>query len=103
MKESKHTPGPWSVIGMVSGHVQKIVTCDAHGNTAANIATLDIQDSKIKKSNARLIAAAPELLASLERSLERLNAANAARTEKQGRFMVSDIEAAIAKAKGVAP
>ena len=50
--QSKHTPGPWSVVEYNEGR------------------NMDIQDSKgagvLTKDNARLIAAAPDLLAALE-------------------------------------
>lgn len=57
--ETKHTPGPWSWIKM---HGQHIVEC--RKETVAHIDTLN-------ESDADLIAAAPELLAEVEISLER--------------------------------
>jgi len=97
MKASKHTPGPWK-IKRFAHHPDF-----SHGaiTIMPDIACLQVPEmDTASEANASLIAASPELLAALERSLERLNSANAARTDKQGRFMVSDIEAAIAKAKG---
>lgn len=57
----QHTPGPWDVTP--SGfHVY-----DAHGSVTADCAQPDVRRLEERKANARLIAAAPELLAMVER------------------------------------
>jgi len=65
MSESKHTPGPWKVIhGTVQLHVY---------GPALSICTVGMSEydktkpvgTETEKANARLIAAAPELLATL--------------------------------------
>jgi len=61
MNEAKHTPGPWSYdceMGFVLSEARDIIHED-HG----------IMTDDEDRANARLIAAAPELLAELERSL----------------------------------
>ncbi|MBK8225401.1 MAG: hypothetical protein IPK73_30675 [Candidatus Obscuribacter sp.] len=63
---TKHTPGPWSA------HAQEII-----GNTGELIATIELTDGMDpgeSYANARLIAAAPELLEALEGMSGFLNA-----------------------------
>lgn len=62
---SKHTPGPWTSDVMVS-------ICGAY-EAGLNIGFLSTQDAKRREegeANARLIAAAPDLLAVLEAAVE---------------------------------
>jgi len=85
-KNIKHTPGPWGVKGWrvtIPGTGE--VTLAAPGVTTA---TAD--------ANARLISAAPELLAALEFCSDALN------TEAGGLYEahIKQARAAIAKAKG---
>lgn len=80
-----HTPGPWECSGiaiMAGGHC--IATCDTE---AANTS------DKINKANARLIAAAPDLLALVQEVLSDELASLAPGTIERAR-------AAIAKATG---
>lgn len=56
---SKHTPGPWQVLGRSIMDAQKDPICDM--NLPVNRA-----DAKVQAANARLIASAPELLEALE-------------------------------------
>lgn len=62
MSDTKHTPGPWNAVELEDGN---IVT----GNTrhCGNVCELDLGTES--DANARLIAAAPELLEALERAL----------------------------------
>lgn len=63
MSAAKHTPGPWQV-----NHADPFQVCDADGETrgCAPIATMHGTYAE-KRANARLIAAAPELMEALER------------------------------------
>ncbi len=69
MAEAKHTPGPWH-LGSLPPPGWRYIT-DSDGDVIAAVAewcedgTLHME-FKNAKSNARLIAAAPELLASLQ-------------------------------------
>lgn len=103
MSESKHTPGPWQVnSGMVEtayDHMCKTPGCGtkipiAYMDREAGNGTMPVEWD----SNARLIAAAPELLAELEGMVK---------VWKMGwkvdkATYIADAEAAIAKAKGAA-
>ena len=92
---NKHTPGPWGVKGWrvtIPGTGE--VTLAAPGVTTA---TAD--------ANARLISAAPELLAALEWALKNLEEIAIPEFEFQGRVTSMNeaaikARAAIAKAKG---
>lgn len=107
--DTKHTPGPWKVSQNVSRHVVGpnggIVTCgeltwDGPGSSA------------VADANARLIAAAPELLEALRRMEVAANTVAYCHDKHRGNFaaalseMESDAEAAravIAKATGSVP
>ena len=94
---SKHTPGPWRVVDSWNDHMvegqngEEIIWQDGPHNTPT-----------INEANARLIAAAPDLLEALE---DLILLAQAVMHENGG-YMVddelSDARAAIAKAKGEA-
>ncbi len=64
MKKQQHTPGPWRVTYdgtayFVQEHLKiEVLSVDEHGNPC--------KWSKEREGNARLIAAAPELLEALE-------------------------------------
>ena len=101
-----HTKGPWSAIAVCPG-----VTADI-GGLPTSICTMDYQRHSLPQhricrdesvANARLIAAAPDLLAALEGILALGNAEiERPLTMRSGWQKVeSDIRAAIAKAKGV--
>lgn len=67
MSKPKHTPGPWKFIGEVSE--VRTVTPDptsqyGNGTPIVSFSEWDL-NSKEKQANARLIAAAPELLDAL--------------------------------------
>lgn len=84
----QHTPGPWYATGV---HVQSKVleqdnyVCKAEGDTPEQA-----------ESNARLIAAAPELLEALKAILSLVGNANTTTTE----LTLRQARAAIAKAEG---
>lgn len=93
MSETKFTEGPWSVeeelgnifVASLSGTVAKVGPCSN---------TQDDED----RANARLIAAAPELLNACQAALRSLQCVN---EQIEGLDLpLSDIEAAIAKVLG---
>lgn len=84
-----HTPGPWTVeqTAEYERTVQPNV-CKVHGSDLGNFA----------ESNARLIAAAPELLNALEEAWSALTDLN--QPENDDGALFEKIRAAIAKATG---
>lgn len=92
---SKHTLGPWKAKGEKYGK-----TIDIFGNDGTDqpIAWADSDDidPKEAKANARLIAAAPDLLAALERLFKQTSEGNA----PCGEDTREAVRAAIAKAAG---
>ena len=95
---TKHTPGPWEVVG---GTI--IQTADERRKWVAEVpAASSIHETFITdRANARLIAAAPELLEACEFALEELNDMTSMQfahgADKEAR---QRLENAIAKAKG---
>ena len=65
--EAKHTPGPWKIeVELGSRHYEFLIAKDA-GDRGRGIAIAETRaGSGSERDNARLIAAAPELLAALE-------------------------------------
>lgn len=108
---SKHTPGPWVIlgdnVGCKTGHVA-FTTCNPRTideTKADGESWLDMRDrtkterdglAKEVAANARLIAAAPDLLEALEAIVESVDAETAAIFE----HLVWAARAAIAKATG---
>ena len=93
---SKHTPGPWraSELGVLSDKLT------SYGNWY--VCSLIDPDNEEHKANARLIAAAPELLAACKKALEAIRwwegehpCCNGSTGEQE-----AAIRAAIAKAEG---
>ena len=80
--ENKHTPGPWHVINEwnVSGPEYEV----ANGS-------IMVRDDDESAANARLIAAAPDLLKALEIALVWL--------DYEGKYDVQGIRSVIAKAR----
>ena len=96
MKETKHTSGPWTIGEMDRDEgIFPIYFCDCNdGIPDAEVYISDAPDDNAAQ-NARLIAAAPDLLAILEEVFDRMC--------KHGSGDVlfrSKVEAAIAKATG---
>lgn len=102
MTKAKNTPGPWIVKQTSSGN--PFVYEGATGKTVAGVALVKKDcDREESEANARLIAAAPELLAALERTADVLEYYN----ENKGPTRDSALcdlfaiaRAAIAKARG---
>lgn len=87
---SGHTPGPWTVESLSEyGDVQ--VFSREHGYVA-DLTAGSAQEIKRNQSNAVLIAAAPDMLEALERTVEMY--------EEEAPIMAADLKAVIAKAKG---
>jgi hypothetical protein len=74
---AQHTPGPWRVgprQDIPEG--QHVLIMAGQGGSSWGVATVklyDMRDAEIQSANARLIAAAPELLAALELMLNTYN------------------------------
>ena len=100
---SKHTPGPWLIAeSVVSRHaitnmrrirsknegLEHGAVCDVYG----------IQDGSEASANARLIAAAPDLLEALQGMIEVVS--NTEYGEIDRKLAVKDARASIAKATG---
>lgn len=70
---SKHTPGPWAMPDSGQGRISKV---GVNGGWDGMIATADCGDYARSRSeglaNARLIAAAPELLEALKDAIQEL-------------------------------
>lgn len=98
MSAHKHTPGPWAVVG--DGSRVKPEPVDLFFQPIADVnAEIRWENGNwVRKgnveANARLIAAAPDLLAALEMALIWL--------DYEGKYDVQGIRTAIAKATGAA-
>ena len=99
MSDTKHTPGPWKANFVISGAAY-IFGGDRNFARVFN----EWQDEANREANARLIAAAPELLEALESIAEFWN-----RDQNEKAMIgacwhaIETAEAAIAKAKGEQP
>ena len=110
--ESKHTPGPWWLGVSEHGRHFRAVDAKGHGELATVVWLMDDDDlycapSPECEANARLIAAAPDLLEALIKVTTTLawNAHGECRAIHDGPIMPSSqaievARAAIAKAKG---
>jgi hypothetical protein len=110
MTTTQHTPGPWAVLdddGYVGVPFIPIQTdkpagapwtliCEVRGNGNDNDPDLGLNDED--RANARLIAAAPDLLTALKLALPILEGANAKCTGETA--FIRRVRAAIAKAEG---
>lgn len=101
MSESKHTPGPWMMATRPSSIVGwPVVAPYAMGRSVCNV-TAGHDESA---ANARLIAAAPDLLAALKDARETIiQHVNSRGSEAEGSSAdwVAEIDAAIARAEGL--
>lgn len=93
--QTKHTPGPWH-IGVRTFHAGR----DVYGPKGEPVAVADdaITATPEAEANARLIAAAPELLAALRHLLEDAVALNMGESDRSG--VLAEARAAIDKATG---
>lgn len=94
-----HTPGPWRVDTTMG---KNIYILNQGGYSLAQVQYLGAYSVKTKKANARLIAAAPELLAALQFYVG-ICGNTCAVVDRQSAFeMHAQATAAIAKATGAA-
>lgn len=89
---SGHTPGPWEIRTVKQGYPYQIVAPNGtHVRNVTRWAALSVPALPEGQANARLIAAAPDLLAACKLALE------------SGEFLCGEdgiVKAAIAKAEG---
>ena len=91
--ESKHTPGPWKVANNSRSVLAGPVKINQQAGPAAQCAAVEAKNEFTLRANARLIAAAPEMLEALTELVEWSKTSNG--TSKQ---VVDKAKAAIAKA-----
>lgn len=91
---SEHTPGPWHT----GTHEDAHIVYDGDCGFVAD-AGRDDGEAETEAANARLIAAAPDLLAACERAARQLRE-RLLNASPWGALLVSDLEEAIALAKG---
>lgn len=94
--ETKHTPGPWRFAQNQMGHITFII---APADQNGAIGEIYGQDEGAM-ANARLIAAAPDLLGILKRMTEWAGGMDADRLPPPWPEMVAEATKAIAKAEG---
>lgn len=114
MSEAKHTPGPWNILKVVGGGVkpthlvyinigpnERTCAVSVYGdlNQSGENAKRTIPEAECR-ANARLIAAAPELLAACRRAKDLLVPEV---TKEPDRTIFWELVAAIAKADGREP
>ena len=103
MSDTQHTPGPWKygpdnrkTMRVFSGSREIVRALSTHGNRRLNCVE--------RAANARLIAAAPELLAALQKVVNRASHAKPDSTGQEMRAirlaLVDELRATIAKATG---
>lgn len=101
MSEFKGTPGPWSTGSDEDAHI----VYDAALGYVADCGS-DDGDAEAERANARLIAAAPDLLAACKSAVvyAALGCANSMKSTKKGRSeagkVLEQLHTAIAKAEG---
>lgn len=91
---AKHTPGPWAHCENVAGNIigsDGVVICSVYGSEAR---------AEEDDANQALIAAAPDLLAALDRAEAFIAGFEDDDTQEGIPEMLAAIRAAIAKAKG---
>lgn len=90
MADAKHTPGPWHVSGEDVGRAQHYLHIGAKSSPMVLASMNEIHTNT--PANARLIAAAPELLEALQRAVHW--------HDQLSSFDLDRMRAAIAKATG---
>jgi len=101
--KAQHTPGPWRVINsvVVLDKSNRVIS-DCNIDYSGNISTeKPLKAGLVNACNARLIAAAPDLLAALHTIAARLEGTNINTPIKDMRDINYLAYAAIAKAEGI--
>jgi len=102
---TKHTPGPWQILDPsgdpFESNTRKVIASGKHGGLICD-ASVHWYDPVTARANARLIAAAPDLLAALELALEQIGQFTGwgKVTDPDAEAALADGRAALAKAKG---
>ncbi len=102
-----HTPGPWAVDhGNTDGHIKSLAYVESERYRTPTVARYDMAADSVtyeeRIANAHLIAAAPELLASLE-FVAKWFVMREGKGERFPSQLTDSVKAAIAKAKGETP
>ena len=94
---AQHTPGPWQTME-VGDDIVRLAVADESGLSVLTVVTEgDAQFAAVySEADARLIAAAPDLLEVLQKIVNHVDAGTAAILNR----LVSEARAAIAKAEG---
>ena len=107
MSETRHTPGPWAVVDeldIISSGQSPIDGTFVVGVDVATCGTSIVEFYEIAKANARLIAAAPELLEQLKSILSCFKMTQLLMSDSKDRALTREIaknaEEVIAKAEG---
>jgi len=106
MSASQHTPGPWKVVNDWNGRPVKITAPHADPHKPGGIVditrdrAISLPSSGEGKANARLIAAAPELLEAADRLTLLCHTTGKPADGFRFRELVLELRKAIAKAKG---
>jgi len=96
----KHTPGQWKIVGLhrgfVDGHEANLYSVEVDAVAGGGCALVRTED------DAHLVSAAPELLAALEKLIDEKNGGidDYWKTLPEGKAIISEVCAALAKAKG---
>jgi len=93
MADSKHTPGPWSTAARKKGGQKTVICADTGGRYMYLVGEVS------NETDARLIAAAPDMLEACRRALSYIERDEAAHGREFGEGNI--IRAAIAKAEGL--
>lgn len=92
MGEPKHSRGPWSVHSSLAGSVETLEVTAPDGSYVAEVTNTETPADEQDWANAKLISAAPDLLAALKKMRATMY------SDKSEESVMAD--AAIAKAEG---
>lgn len=94
----KHTPGPWLAVARTNAFIE-IEAPDQHGYSAKKVASTSVTNHE---ANARLIAAAPTLLAALKEIVSQIDQGGTDGKVFARDYCITAARAAIANATGEA-
>ena len=98
---TQHTPGPWKVKAGTNAVLAGRKQICSHVNAASALTVNMVKDYEIAQANARLIAAAPDLLGALQNMLAQYNTVHGT-GDMEMQSAIDFAHKAIAKARGVA-